>query len=168
MEIKEYIQHQIASARRLSDAVVQGLTDEQFNWTPPGTANPIRALLVHLLAAEDLCIHSVFQGKPTLWQSDSWGAKIGLSSVPGVDDWQEAKSSTLTLQPVLAYQAAVRAAADDYFAKVTPSELERQVKFFGNDRPVADVLCITLGHSLCHAGEMAAIKGVRGDKGWPF
>jgi hypothetical protein len=168
MEIKEYVQRQIASARRLVDAVTVDLTDEQFNWSPPGTANPIRALLIHLLAAEDLCIHAIFQGKPTLWQHDGWGRKIGLSSVPGVDDWQEAKQTTLSLQPVLAYQTAVRSAADEYYANLTPGELERQVKFFGNDRPVADVLCITAGHSLCHAGEMAAIKGVRGDKGWPF
>ncbi len=37
MDAKTYVKKQIASVRRIADGVLQGLSDEQVNWAPPGT-----------------------------------------------------------------------------------------------------------------------------------
>jgi uncharacterized damage-inducible protein DinB len=169
MEVKEYIQRQIANARRICDAAMDGTTDEQFNWTPPGTVNPIRASFMHLVGSEDLFIQVFFQGKPRVFETEKWGDKVGLAQLPGRSgNWDEAKHKTLPLGPAQAYQSAVRAATDAYLSRLTPQELDRMVDFSGTPRSVADVLATLVVHVTFHAGEIAAVKGVQGGKGLPF
>jgi hypothetical protein len=169
MEVKEFVQRQIAAAHRLTDGVVQDTTDEQLNWMPPGTANPIATTLVHLIVSEDSFVQRVLQGKPLLWEAGGWGQQIGLSAPPGRQHgWDEIKSARLSLAPILGYQAAVRAAIDAYLAGLTPDELDREVEAIGAKRPVADVLALLVTHVAGHAGDIAAIKGVQGVKGLPF
>ena len=169
MEIREYIQAQMAGSYRLSDAAIQGTTEEQFNWAPPGAANPIKATLLHTIAGEDLFIQGVFQGQKRLWETQEWGARIGISMPPGRGGgWDEARSKTLALEPMLEYQKAVRAATDAYLARVTPEELDRKVLFAGEQRAVAEVLVILAVHIAGHAGEISGLKGVQGDMGLPY
>ena len=82
MDARDYIHRQIAAARRLSDGIIKETTDEQFNWAPPGTVNPIGATLVHMLAAEDRFIQMALLGAPTLWERGGWSEKIGLTAPP--------------------------------------------------------------------------------------
>ena len=55
---------QVGWSCRTSDSVTADLTDEQLDWTPPGTANPVGATLLHAVASEDMFVHVVLQGKP--------------------------------------------------------------------------------------------------------
>jgi hypothetical protein len=169
MDVVVYAKGLFAAMRRLRDAALRNTTDEQLNWIPPGIANPIRASLVHLLTSEDRVIHVVLQGKPMVWESGDWGEQIGLAAHPGYGPgWDDAKSTTLRLAPLLDYAAAVGAAADEYIARLTPEELERTVPYLGDERPVRDVLAMMVVHASAHAGEIAALKGIQGVKGLPF
>jgi uncharacterized damage-inducible protein DinB len=169
MEVVEYIQRQVRTMSRLSGAAIQGTTDEQFNWAPPGTANAIKTTLLHMIAAEDYHIQHVAQGKPLVWQTGNWGDRIGVSTPPGRGQgWDEIKDRAIALAPVLEYQAAVHAATDAYLQRLTPEELDRQVRFFGRDQPVAQVIATAIAHVAGHAGEIAALRGIQGVKGLPF
>lgn len=169
MDVIEYIRHQVQTQRRLCGATIQGMTEEQFNWSPPGTANPIRTTLLHMIAAEDNHIQHVVQGLPLVWETGGWGEKIGISTPPGGGrGWDEAKDVVLALEPVLAYQAAVYAATDAYLQQVTPEELDRQVRFLGRDQSIGQVLATATAHVVGHAGEIAALRGIQGVKGLPF
>jgi len=169
MDILEIIRRQMAGARRLADAVMQDTTEAQFNWLPPGTANSMKAAMVHTLASEDRYVQALIQGKPRLWETGGWSAKTGLAVPPGRDGgWEEIKAATVAIAPVLAYAAAVRAATVAYIATLTAGELEREVKWMDQTRQVADLLVMLANHTASHAGEMAAIKGMQGVKGLPF
>ncbi len=169
MEAREYIQRQIAGARRLIDATLKGITDEQLNWNPPGTANRAGVTLLHLLAAEDHYIHGIIQSVPGVWEQGGWSDQIGVAKLPGPGGgWEELKQTPFTVASLLAFGEAVRAATDDYIARLTPEELNRTVRFFRGERPVADVLATMILHSLGHTGEIAAIRGFQGVKGLPF
>ncbi|MBM4456145.1 MAG: DinB family protein [Chloroflexi bacterium] len=168
MDAVEYVKRQIAAARRLLDAAMQDVSDEQFNWAPPGVANPIKSAFIHLVAAEDSFIQRAIQGKPRLWEAEGWGEKVGLTSALGRGAWDETRAATLAVAPARAYEQAVRAATDAYLAGLTAEELDRQVSLFGGQRAVADVLALLVVHALGHAGEIAAAKGVQGVKGLPF
>jgi hypothetical protein len=67
MDTIEFIRQLVAAVRRQTDESMKDMTVEQFNWTPPGTANPISALLVHLLNSEDAFVQTLMQGKTKLW-----------------------------------------------------------------------------------------------------
>jgi hypothetical protein len=170
MNARVYIQHQLTRMRLLSDAVLGDTTDEQLNWTPPGTANPIKAPLTHLIMSEDRFIQTIIQGKPTIWEAEGWGKRVGLAFDPSVGQaaWDAMVSTPLTLAPLLDYMAAVRAATDAYITTLTTKELDRQVRIMGQEWPVADVLALLVVHVSGHIGEIAALKGMQGVKGLPF
>ena len=82
MNAIEYIKREAASVRRSTDRVMNDVTDELFNWAPPGTANTISATFVHFVNAEDSFIQKVLQGKPTVWETGGWAEKTGISKTP--------------------------------------------------------------------------------------
>jgi hypothetical protein len=169
MNATQFVHKQVAEARSLNDAAMAGVTDEQFNWLPPGTIHPIKSALLHVVAGEDLFFQSIIQGQPPLWATGGWAGRIGLAQAPGGGQgWEEAKRTVLALAPVREYAEAVRNATDEYLAKLTDDELDRQVSFFGSESSVADVLVRFIAHTAGHAGEIAAVKGMQGLQGLPF
>lgn len=168
MNAIDFLKIELEYLRGQEDAVMDGLTDDQFNLRPPGSANPIRATFVHLIATEDYYINRVLSGKDRIWDQQGWGEKIGLSSPPGTSHpWDEILATRLSLETVLAYARAVREATDAYLQSLTPEELDRPVVLYGRDRIGADVLTRVIGHSLLHTGDIAAIRGMQGVKGLP-
>ena len=169
MDVVEYIRAQVGALRRLSNGALEGLTDEQFNWIPPGSANSIKASLIHLVSGEDMHVQRVLQGKPLLWDSEGWNERIGVMTRPGRDQgWDDIKERTLAFGPVLEYAQAVHAATDEYLGRLTPDELERTVEFFIPGARVATVLSMLVVHVAGHSGEIAALRGMQGVNGLPF
>jgi uncharacterized damage-inducible protein DinB len=166
MDTKTYIQQQIARARHWSDLATQDLTSEVLNWLPPGTVNPISAILLHMVFAEDHFIQTILQGTARCWDHQDRSREIGIRTPPGgPEGWDEFKTTHINLAAVQAYEQTVRAATDAYLARLTVEELERQVDYFGNTVPVAYVLMTLVVHTASHAGEIAALKGTQGVQG---
>lgn len=168
MDVGTYVQKQMTRVWSQIDAVVNDITDEQFNWPPPGTINPISAIFVHMLNAEDYFINCVLQGRSPCWVEQEWGQKTGVQTPPGWGrSWEEFRTVKIPVPPVLAYQQVVRVATDTYLADLTAEELERRVEFAGDELLVAEVLTLLVVHSASHAGEIAAVKGMQGLRGLP-
>jgi uncharacterized damage-inducible protein DinB len=169
MDAADFIRRQIAAVRRQVGAVLRDTTDEQLNWVPPGTANTIGATYLHLLTSEDGYVQAVILGRPRVWETGNWSETIGLSAPPGRGrNWDEIRSMAFSLAALQAYEQAVHATTETYLAALIPTELDRTVAFIGGERPVADVLASLVVHSMGHAGEIAALKGMQGVKGLPF
>lgn len=169
MDAVEYIRHQVASTRRLVDGALRGTTDAQLAWAPPGTANPVAATLVHILATEDQYIQTVLQNRPRLWETEGWGTRLGLDTPPGGGQgWPGSRQAKLALEPLLAYEQAVRSATDVYLTNLTSAELDRSVLFIRGQQPVAAVLATLIVHTAGHAGEITAVRGLQGVTGLPF
>jgi len=169
MDVITYIRQQMNNAYQQLDTIMQDITEDQFNWLPSGTINPISVILVHVLGGEDFFVQSILQAKPRIWESQKWGQNIGIQEPPGPgSNWDEIRAIKMTMAPLLAYGQALRKATDTYLANLTPAELEHQVNFAGQPRSVAEILMILVVHIASHAGEMAAVKGMQGIKGLPF
>lgn len=169
MNASEFVRQQVAETLGLCDAAMAGVTDGQFNWSPPGTINPIKSVLLHAVAGEDLFFQALIQGRPPLWATGGWADRIGLAQAPGGGQgWDEARRTPLALAPVQEFVAAVREATQAYLARLSDDELDRRVSFFGADSTVAAVLARFVAHTAGHAGEIAAVKGMQGLQGLPF
>ena len=169
MNVLEYIQCEIANARRTIDGTVKKLTDNLLNWAPPGTANTISATMLHFIHSEDHFVQNIIQGKPSIWESGDWSEKTGIAKPPHMgEDWSEFKRMHISIQPLLDYKDAVWFATDTYLSTLTQEELDRKVKFASGERTVAEMLILAVSHSLSHAGEIAALKGIQGAKGLPI
>ena len=171
MDAMTYIRDQVGTAHYELDTALKNLTPEQFNWSPPGTISPISAVLVHTLAGEDLFIQKIIQGKPQIWDTGDWAKRIGVPSAPGGPDmrvWEAYRSLQVPIEPVLAYKQEIFATTDAFLANLTGEGLDRQVDFFGRTRLAGEILMITVTHLCCHAGEIAALKGMQGARGLPY
>jgi uncharacterized damage-inducible protein DinB len=165
MDTIEFIKQLMAGVRRQTDEAMKDMTVEQFNWTPPGSANSISAIFVHFLNSEDAFVQVQMQGKPKVWDEGGWAEKTGVKVPPGYSGgWEEVKNMTLALEPILAYQQAVRAATEAYLDDLTPEELDRVVKTARGDRSVATIFTIVVNHTLIHTGEIGALKGIQTSK----
>lgn len=169
MEIKDFIQEELRFIRYQCDVLTQGLNDAQFNWKPPGTANPMSATLIHMLGAEDDFIQAVLCRQLPLWESQDWARQIGVAiyPMPG-HGWKEFSTESVRLAPVLAYQKAVRAATDAYIVACTPGEFDRRVRLFDEEKTVGQVLSTMTAHCAGHVGEMAVVKGTQGFMALPY
>lgn len=157
-------------ARFVLQGTMADVTPEMANWKPAGQAHPISAIYLHVLQGEDMAVHQMFQGgKPTIWQWDEWEKKLGVArGVPHTLEWaQSVRVTPAQLQP---YAKAVDAAVDAYIAGLTEQELNRKVPFYemGEQTICWLIQFIIVGHINNHTGEIAALKGVQGKKGYPF
>lgn len=168
MDAQQFFIRQLRWMRRQTDGMLLDVSEEQFNWTPPGTANPISVIFLHMLVIEDEYVQQVILGKPRLWEAEGWQSKVGMPAPERGANWDGLKGTPMTLESAAQYQEAVRAATDAYVAALTPEELERRVVFLGGERRVADVLAMLVIHHAGHAGEIAALKGVQGMQGLGF
>ena len=162
MDTNDFIRQLLAAVRRQTDEAMKDMTVEQFNWTPPGSANPISAIFVHFLNSEDSFIQVQMQGKPKIWDEGGWAEKTGVKVPPGYSGgWEEVKNMTLALEPLLTYQQAVRAATVACLDKLTPAELDRVVKTARGDRSIGTIFTLVVDHALIHSGEIGALKGIQ-------
>ena len=170
MDTIAFIRQAVAATHGQVDDSMTGMTVEQFNSVPAGTANPISATFLHCLNSEDFFIQKIIQGQSRLWEAQGWAEKTAVTTETPTygGNWEAFKHMTLALEPFLAYQQVVRAATDAYLARLTPAELECVVKFPGGDRSVGEMLILLITHTLCHAGEIAVLKGIQGVKGLPY
>jgi len=169
MQLQEYIQNQFISLHQSVDDVLQNLTQGQMEWRPPGLANPIGPIFLHMLNAEDFHIQTILQGKKRLWETESWGDRIGLVMPPGQGRyWDDAQGKPLELAHLLAYQSSVRNATGIYLDRLTPEKVNEKFMTYGGEIPAAQVLAGLIIHLAGHAGEIASLLGMQGTPGLPY
>lgn len=165
----KFIQYQFKSLHQRIDDVLLNVKQEQIEWQPPGLVNPIGAILLHMLNAEDFHIQTILQSQARLWESEHWGARIGLAMPPGQGRfWDEARKNRLDLSSLLAYQASARVATKAYLDQLTPEKLTERITIYGGEMPASEILTGLVIHLAGHAGEIAALLGVQGIQGLPF
>ena len=90
----------MARVRAMVDRTMDGVTDDLFNWAPPGTANTISATFCHLMNVEDNIIQTVLQGKTSIWDRDGWSGKTGIQKPPHIgEDWSAYQQMTIAIDP---------------------------------------------------------------------
>jgi hypothetical protein len=176
--VVSHIRAQMKSAHWLLEETISDVSNEMGRFAPMGKALPIGAAYVHYVTAEDWTIHSLFKGVAPL-MAESWTGRTGVSEPQPRegDDWETrfeawTRRMRVDLPAFRAYANAVYEATDAYLAALSDAELSREVDLSTMGlgmQPVRFVLDnILLGHAYCHCGEISALKGIQGKKGYPF
>ena len=138
---------------------------------PGSTANSIAVIYAHAVITEDVITHAFLQGKPPLYQEGGWESRLGIAfpGVPPVLTPEWAASVKMDVPAFQEYAKVVYATADAYMAAVSDAELDRKTEGpFGETTIGWMVSALLATHAVGHAGEIAALKGVHGQKGLPF
>ncbi len=117
----------------------------------------------------------MLQGKAPL-AAGEWAGRTGLSapppSEPGADWSNWARSVRVDLNALGAYTQAALANADAYLASLTEEGLERKIDLsvvgLGEQTVAFLVNNAVVAHVRDHCGEISALKGAQGLRGYPF
>jgi len=164
MDALTLLREQVATIERVFGQVFDPVTPEQAVWRGEGsTANQIAALFLHVYTGEDRAVQRA-RGRRPLLETDGWAVRLGYDVAAA---WSPIDSPDL--EAYRAYAAAVSAATREYLANVEPGEIEREVETPRGKRTVVGMLSLGLiTHKLTHLGEIAALLGCQGVKGFPF
>jgi len=158
-------------AHRMMEGAVGDCDEATLQYTGAAAViGNIGAIYFHAVCDEDLMVHGMLQGKPTLHQSGGWETKLGLAMPGPMQTLEWAKGLKLpNLAAVREYASAVYAATDGYLAGLSADDLDQEVEVFGQKQRRGHVLTgVLLWHAISHQGEISALKGVQGKKGLPF
>ena len=171
MNTVELLQYAVKNAFSILEQVTAHLTQEQADWTPPGLANPIGATYWHAISSTDFLVHSWGMGEAPLSQTAGWEKRVVLAAAPKQEGEHAASLRTVRvdLPAMYDYAQAVSNAVESWLGSLTPDDLERQIDTPIGELSLAQVLeTFVVWHISAHCGEISALKGCQGSRGYPF
>ncbi len=158
-------------ATELLESVMADVTDEQMAYIPPGLANPIGALYAHAVCAADGINRGSLQGDTPLF-AGPWAGRTGISEPTMFLDLAAARNLKVDLAAAREYAQAVYADIHSYVASLSDADLERDIDLSQAGLGIRSldwcVSALITSHFNNMAGEISALKGVQGAKGYPF
>jgi hypothetical protein len=173
MNSVELLQYSLGNALGILGQVTADLTQAQADWTAPGLANPIGATYWHVLSGMDATIQKWCRGEEPLSETAGWRERILTVSVPEPDhggDWLGyMRAIRVDLTALHEYSQAVSEAAQGWLASLVPENLERKINTPLGELNLGQLLeAFVIWHINSHCGEIAALKGCLGVKGYSF
>ncbi len=173
MNTVELVSYALDNALNVFNLVVVDLTQEQADWTPPGLANPIGATYWHTISSLDDLVHRWISGQEALYLKDGWQERVLIVAPPepghGEDYLATMQAMRVDLAGLHQYTQVVAEAVRRWLASLTPEELDREMDTFVGTLTVGALLeRFGVWHVTAHCGEISALKGCLGAKGYPF
>ena len=176
LTVTQVLSDQLEHAHQNFLATLNEVTDTVANFQPSGIANSIGSMWAHLVVSEDYFVAMIIAGGQPLVMT-TWSEKTGLSEPHPMDNWATAypawtKNVRIDTAQLLGYTKAVFAASEEKISSLTPELVEemKDMSALGSGQmSVASILDgMVIGH--CHdiMGEISALKGIQGLKGYPW
>jgi hypothetical protein len=173
MNTAELIQFSLGNAFGILGDVTADLTQEQADWMPPGIANPIGATYWHVISGVDHVVNKWCMDREPLSAQAGWREKVLTVSAPEPEhggDWLAYMQAIRVDLPVLhEYAQVVASAAREWLSSLTPEDLERRMETPVGELSLGQFLEVfVIWHVNSHCGEISALKGCQGARGYPF
>ncbi|MCE7987843.1 MAG: DinB family protein [Caldilinea sp. CFX5] len=162
------LREQYKQSHQWLQGTLQGVDAQVAHFQPGGVVSPIAGHAAHAVTGLDFLLLSTIAGKQPLLVS-SFAGKAGVSKPSQDGDWLGTERGVvMNVAEFAAYQDAVFAALDDWLAGLQDTELAREVEMPFGTFTVVWWLNTMLLNTFSHTGEIAAIKGLQGLKGYPM
>ena len=171
MDAIKLLEIHLQAAHSVFDSTTADVTEESAHKGPFGTAGTVGSQMAHLVYDEDLIVSGMLAGKSPL-SATTFAGKTGISDPQMAIAPEWPKNVRVKLTEFRAYQKAVFAATDAYLAGLKESDLDRELDMtsFGMGKQNVGWAfgMLIIGHANNLAGEISALKGAQGLKGYPF
>ncbi len=158
-------------ATEVLEMTMADASTELAGWIPPGVAHPIGATYAHAVCGTDAIVHSMLQASRPLYAGD-WAGKTGISEPRMNQTLEWARTVTVDLAAARLYAQAVYTSVDSFIGSLAEADMERELDLssVGMGQRSLDwcLSALVTGHIHNMAGEISALKGVQGAKGYPF
>ena len=166
----EFVKSGLTHLHRTLDKAIADLTPPQLHAVPGGqsAANTMAWNFWHLVRTEDNVVRFVLQNRRLpVWTEGGYAAKLGLPDNAQGTGMTTADAQALRINDVALFQGYMQkvwASTDEFFAKVSPEDLEATVTV----RPLGDMtkiqalgrVCLT--HAMSHVGEIELTRTLLG------
>lgn len=170
MNAIELLRAQYAQSSDWLGGAMDGVSDEVAHYNPDGLPSPIAGQVAHIITGMDFFILGMAAGQQPLMLGEFAG-KSGISEPPPqAGSWGEwGERVKVDLEQGQAYSQAVFAAVDAFLATLSDDDLDRKKEFGpAGEQTLAWAFNVMLLNTYSHTGEIAAIKGMQGLKGYSF
>lgn len=168
----ELLSQQIKDAHQVFLGTLNEVTDDIANHQPEGKALSIAAVWAHVIESEDMFLAVISGQEPV---SAGLASQTGVSAAQPMDNWAEefpkwAKDVRVEVKALTEYTKAVFSASEDFVAKMNEEDLDKKhdMGSMGEATTMTVVSGFMIGHCFSITGEISAIKGTQGLKGYPF
>jgi hypothetical protein len=173
MNAMELLQHSLDNSFEILGLVTRDLTQEQCDWLPPGIANPIGALYWHTVSGAEEVAGGWLDGPQPLYERAGWRQAVLGTGPDGVDGAEAAQGQVwkarVELPALHEYARAVAMELRRWVGTLSQADLDRVVHTPIGDYTVARALqTFVVWHIDAHCGEISALKGCQGARGYPF
>jgi hypothetical protein len=156
---------------QLLEMVMADVSDTDARWAPAGRANPIGALYAHALLGVDGMINGMLKGGAPRFATE-WAGQLGPVKPQLSLEFDWGRNVVPNVAALRQYGQQAMADAEAYLSGLSDSDLDRVVDLsnieLGN-RSVSWILsALITSHLNNMAGEISALKGLQGKKGYPF
>lgn len=157
MNTVELLQYSLDFAFEVLGLVTADLTQEQADWQPPGVASSITANYSHIITYMGWILEkSLIPCDDSLFQEDR----------PAETVLQDVQVELFDLHK---RASEIRKAYQDWLSSLTPADLDVELKTSVGPLNVGQTVEIyVVWHINVHCGEISAIKGCQGAKGYPW
>jgi len=162
MDAKVVILRSLEQSQGFLNGALDGLTQEEFAWSPKAECNSIAFILWHTVRVEDFFVNRVIQREKELHEAGGWQEKMGTPvkvyglTVEELQAWPVPK-----LEDLRGYANAVR---EKTLAFLNSSPSEKLDEVPRPDRS-PDPIGATLGHMATeialHVGQICYLRGVQ-------
>jgi uncharacterized damage-inducible protein DinB len=158
MDTVELLQYSLGFAFAILKQVTAELTQEQADWSPPGTASSITAIYWHTLTYVDYFVREYCIEGKRLPET--------VESRPDVLKMQAVEANVSELHQ---FASDVESTVQGWLSSLTPADLDRRRHTTAAELNVGQMMEIYIvWHINVHCGEISALKGCQGLKGYPF
>ena len=156
---------------QLLEMVMADVTGDQARWAPPGLANPIGALYAHALLSMDGIVNGMLKGGAPRFATE-WAGQAGSLPPQMSLSFEWGRGIQPDLPALRQYGQTIVGDTDAYLAQLSEADLDRMVDLanagLGTRRVSWIINALIASHLNNMAGEISALKGVQGLKGYPF
>lgn len=168
----QLLTQQLKEAHNIFLGTLDQVTNDVANKQPEGKALSVAAAWVHLVESEDVFLAAISGQQPI---SAGLASQTGVSSSQPIENFTEAfpawaKEVTVDVEPLMAYTKAVFSASEAFVSSLNDSDLEttHDMGSMGQATTTTVVSGYIIAHCFSLTGEISAIKGTHGLKGYPF
>ena len=162
MEAKELILNSLEQSQGYLTGAMDGLTQEEFAWSPGAECNSIAFILWHTARVEDFFVNRVIQRGKELYEAEGWQEKLGTPvkayqyTVEELQAWPVPK-----LDDLQGYANSVREKTLDFLKSLPAEKLSEVPRPERSPDSIGAILGRISTEIALHAGQIAYLRGVQ-------
>ena len=162
MEAKELLLGSLKQSQGLLDKTLDGLTQEEFAWTPNSQCNNIAFVLWHTARVEDFFVNRVIQREKELYESEGWQEKLGTPTKAYQFTEEELKDWPVPrMEDLRAYADRVREKTLDFLNSNPDAKLDEVPRPDKSPDSIGASMGMIVTEIALHMGQIGYLRGLQ-------